>query len=330
MNEKDTTLLQEYSKLVNELVDARRELARLNTTLKDRERFLSQIITIAPSTVCIIDLESGRVEYSSRPLRLFLGQLEKESKAPEILLQMVASDDRPSVEEHHRAMANAEEGEVRIIDFKVIRNDGKIRWLRAKETSFVRDSRGVTIKALGALDDVTEQKEKEESLRRDSIVDPLTGLLNRRGFLSSAGFTLQSANIRSLPCAITFFDINDFKAINDTYGHAEGDLALKLMADAMRMTFRSSDILGRFGGDEFIVFACDVSAETITPILERMKKNIDSIAQSSKKPWKLSCSVGCSFFSPLGNSDLEKLIASADSEMYKDKTSSKQSSRKPG
>ena len=326
MNEKDTTLLQEYSKLVNELVDARRELARLNTTLRDKEKFLSKVITMAPSTVCILDLESGRIEYSSRPFRAFLGISLKESDTNEVLSSIISVDDRSSVDEHHRAMAHAKEDEVRIIDFRISKGDGSIRWLRAKETSFVRDARGITKKVLGVLDDVTEQKEKEESLRRDSVVDLLTGLLNRRGFLSSSELILRSANIRSLPCAIGFFDINDFKAINDTYGHAEGDLALKLMADAMRMTFRSSDILGRFGGDEFIVFISDVTPDTIPPILDRMKRNVDSIAQSSNKPWSLSYSIGCSFFSPLGSSDLEKLIASADAEMYRDKTSGKQSS----
>ena len=322
MNDKGTAILDEYSKLVNELVNARREMARLNEILSGKERFLSRILDISPSIVYILDLSTLRLAFSSRGMASLLGGGEAE-KSDTLVLDFIHKDDKASVLEHYAAMVSAPDSEIRTADFRVLRENKSWRWLRAKDIVFTRGESGKPIQIVGVLDDVTDQKEREDALRRASAIDPLTGLLNRRGFMDSAGLQLRSLGIRALPCTLAFFDVDNLKDINDRHGHGEGDIALKAVADALRMSFRSSDILARFGGDEFVAFAGNVTAATAEPLLGRIRRNVASISNALGKPWKLECSIGCSFFSPLDASDLDRLIAVADGEMYKNKAKKK-------
>ncbi|HEX4932329.1 MAG TPA: PAS domain S-box protein, partial [Gemmatimonadaceae bacterium] len=105
------------------------------------------------------------------------------------------------------------------------------------------------------LRDITERKEAEEALRRMSLSDPLTGLYNRRGFSMLAQQHLNAARTYPGHAILLYFDLDDFKPINDTYGHAAGDEALKEVAQILQETFRDSDLCGRLGGDEFVALA---------------------------------------------------------------------------
>jgi diguanylate cyclase (GGDEF)-like protein/PAS domain S-box-containing protein len=311
MDDKDSSLLTEYSKLINELVNARRELARLNATLSDRERFLSRILAISPSVVYLYDLQSRVYVFTSRPPVSLLGfDGEKELK-PE--------SDPGILEAHREALAVAGDGEVLAVEFSAAHADGSLRWLRAKETVFFRDPEGRPRQVLGVLDDITLQKESEEALRKDSTLDALTGLHNRRGFIASANILLQSSNLRSISCALLFFDLDQFKKINDVYGHAQGDLALKLFAESLRTTFRTADVISRFGGDEFVVLTSGITPHNLGRILKRLESSQKSLHKAAERAWVLSWSFGVSYYAPGEKLDLESLIESADAQMYKNK-----------
>lgn len=315
MDEKDKNLLTEYSRLNNELVDARRELARLNATLADRERFLSRVLSISPSVVYIYDLKSAEYAYSSRPQTSLLGF--DDGRALEI------SGEKEALEGNRKALGSAGEGEVRTAVFSAFHADGSLRWLQAKETVFSRSGDGGVLYVLGVLDDVTLQKEREDALRKDSVVDSLTGLHNRRGFVASARTLLHSSFLRGTPCALLFFDLDDFKSINDTHGHEQGDAALVRFAEGLRRTFRTSDIISRFGGDEFVVFAVDMTERHLGALLDRMRKVMDSLDRVERRPWKLGWSLGTAFSAPDEKPDLEMMIRKADGLMYRDKTDRK-------
>ena len=167
--------------------------------------------------------------------------------------------------------------------------------------------------------DVTERKQQEEALRALSLVDELTGLYNRRGFLALAQQQLKLARRGHREVVLLFIDMDDFKEINDTFGHGEGDTALTRAAQVLRKTFRDSDILARLGGDEFVVLATDTGAATSEIIISRMRRELQERNEQDGFPYRLSFSVGAARFDPDAPPSIEELLATADSMLYQQK-----------
>jgi diguanylate cyclase (GGDEF)-like protein len=170
----------------------------------------------------------------------------------------------------------------------------------------------------GIAIDITERKLLEEELHRLSIVDELTGLYNRRGFLALSEQQLKFAERKTKNIILHFIDLDYMKWINDTLGHQEGDTALVEIAAILRQTFRKSDIIGRMGGDEFAVLAIDTAHEE-RKTLARLRQALDSYNRSETRRYKLSLSVGTAHFDPENPISLDELIARADNLMYEEK-----------
>ena len=160
----------------------------------------------------------------------------------------------------------------------------------------------------------------EENLRNLSVTDELTGLYNRRGFAFAAEQELKHAHRTKKSMALLFFDMDKLKSINDTYGHAEGDEALKATAAALRSTFRESDIIGRWGGDEFVVLALDVPAGSISILQRRFEESLARRNASESVHYSISLSVGITRYDPELPISLHDLISMADEGMYEGKT----------
>ncbi len=111
-------------------------------------------------------------------------------------------------------------------------------------------------------------------LSRLSVTDALTGALNRRGFLESAATSIAQAQRSGLPAALIMFDIDKFKAINDGYGHHAGDEVLRNVAKVLSLSMRPGDLLGRVGGEEFVVFLYDSSVADGVLIADRLRVNV--------------------------------------------------------
>ncbi|EGT4279645.1 sensor domain-containing diguanylate cyclase [Cronobacter malonaticus] len=153
--------------------------------------------------------------------------------------------------------------------------------------------------------------------------DELTGLLNRRGFTSLAGYAFSTHKRRSEPMSLGFIDLDDFKEINDTWGHAAGDEALNAMAMVMKNAFRDSDLLGRLGGDEFVVLFNDTDEKGAWIALQYLVEQTDAFNRDSGKPWRLGFSWGVVQFDDNKHQDLAGLLKAADNEMYQMKTTHK-------
>ncbi len=163
------------------------------------------------------------------------------------------------------------------------------------------------------------QLQHEEQLRALSLVDDLTGLNNRRGFLALAEQQIKSARRNSKELVLLFVDMDDFKQINDKYGHQEGDVALQRAARVLRATFRNSDIIARLGGDEFVVLAADTG--TSASIVERLRRSLIERNQSEEYPYTLSFSVGAARFDPADPPTIQELLHTADAMLYEQKRS---------
>jgi len=153
----------------------------------------------------------------------------------------------------------------------------------------------------------------------------LTGLFNRRGFLSLALHHVKIAQREDWETMLLFADVDNLKAINDSYGHAEGDQVLRGVGDILRDTFRTSDLIARLGGDEFIAFAVNTTESGSQNIISRLEERIQEHNHELQK-YQLSISYGVAIFDPNTELSLEEMIAKADSELYKHKRSKRKSS----
>jgi diguanylate cyclase (GGDEF)-like protein len=156
-------------------------------------------------------------------------------------------------------------------------------------------------------------------MHRRSLIDDLTGVLNRRGFEEHMGRQLKLARRREEAFAVLFIDVDDFKAINDRFGHAEGDRALRELADLLNSTFRASDVIARLGGDEFIVVPIDSAVRDVGIPERRLQDRLAERNANSRRPYPLDVSIGIAVYDPAEPCPLWELVSRADRKMYERK-----------
>ncbi|MBD3894679.1 sensor domain-containing diguanylate cyclase [Halomonas sp. ML-15] len=167
--------------------------------------------------------------------------------------------------------------------------------------------------------DITRQRHQEADWAHQASTDALTGLANRRSFDESAKRVVRSVKREGLQAALLMIDIDRFKAINDTLGHAEGDKGLKLLADTLRRGLRDSDLPCRIGGEEFMVILPDMSAEEALPLAWRLLRQIAEASIDAKElPFYFTVSIGVTCFKATDTS-LETLTRRADAALYQAK-----------
>ncbi len=169
------------------------------------------------------------------------------------------------------------------------------------------------------LSDLAAIVEDEFKVLDAATSDELTGLFNRRRFLTLAEYALLTAQRRQEPVSLAFVDLDRFKHINDTWGHEEGDRALIAIADLMKAAFRESDILARQGGDEFIILFANTSRHDAATAMETLSHNVARFNQQAAHPWQLAFSWGCVEYDPASHPSLNALVATADRLMYQAK-----------
>ena len=157
----------------------------------------------------------------------------------------------------------------------------------------------------------------EEELHRISVTDVMTGMLNRRGFFLNAERSFKVALRQEIPSALIYADLDELKAVNDELGHDAGDRLIQDAGRIFQASFRNSDVVARFGGDEFAVFTLD-SAQP-EAILARIQSNIESFRQRSSPPYRISLCIGLVQCDPSSDLTLSDYLSLADKQMYKRK-----------
>ncbi len=169
-----------------------------------------------------------------------------------------------------------------------------------------------------------ELEESNEKLKTLSEKDELTGLYNRRGFLNIAEQNMNLAKRMKKKGIILYADLDGLKKINDYYGHKEGDNAIIQAGRLLRRTFRTVDIIGRIGGDEFVIFALEFSGGNLERIKKRLNKVTDKYNSGSGKPYEISITIGDASFTASGDLSVEELMIEADRKMYYNKRMKKE------
>jgi len=168
-----------------------------------------------------------------------------------------------------------------------------------------------------------ERKRLISELRNLSLRDDLTGLYNRRGFFAVAEQQWKMAKRSKTGLLLILADLDGMKQINDTFGHKEGDLALKNAAAVLKDTFRESDVIGRIGGDEFAVVVIEDSKVGAEIISVRLQDNLDAYNAKRIGRYELSVSIGVARCDPESPCFLDKLMSEADALMYEQKRTRK-------
>jgi diguanylate cyclase (GGDEF)-like protein/PAS domain S-box-containing protein len=198
------------------------------------------------------------------------------------------------------------------------REDGTTLYFIVTATAF-RGSDGEFLGIVQDFRDISERKRMEEELRAMSLKDELTGLYNRRGFITLASQELKMADRLKRGICMLYADLDGLKAINDTLGHKEGDRAIRETAIILKETFRNSDIIGRIGGDEFVIIPMGTGGDHVDTITARLQKKLDTYNENVNRNYKLSISVGVAYYDPDRPCTIDELLIKADALMYAQK-----------
>jgi diguanylate cyclase (GGDEF)-like protein len=170
--------------------------------------------------------------------------------------------------------------------------------------------------ALGVADRLRAQRLALTDAERRAQTDPLTGVLNRRSLIERLDAACLRARARGLPIALLFIDLDHFKQINDSYGHQAGDACLRAIIDPIHAELRQSDVIGRYGGEEFVVILSSADAAAASPIAQRILQGVADVrVDGFGQPIRLTCSIGIAASDTLGVWG-EHLIARADAAVY--------------
>jgi diguanylate cyclase (GGDEF)-like protein/PAS domain S-box-containing protein len=196
-----------------------------------------------------------------------------------------------------------------------LRKDGSLLWV-CEALGLVKDRQGRPERVVAVVQDITARKALEARLSYDALHDTLTGLPNRLMFHDRLGQVLESARRREGLASVLFLDLDGFKAVNDTLGHAAGDELLQQVARRLEGCVRAEDTVARIGGDEFGVVLASVAQDGDC---ERVAaKILDTLAQPfslTAREVRISASIGGALF-PVHGLDMDSLLARADTGMY--------------
>jgi diguanylate cyclase (GGDEF)-like protein/PAS domain S-box-containing protein len=297
--------------VVEDITDRR----RAEEALKESEERYRTILEEMNDAYFEVDL-AGNFTFVNDAVCRLIGYSKDELIGNNFRVQM-AKEDLETVYKAYNKVYRTGKPE-REIYYKAITKDGATGF--AEMTGFpLQNQKGDIIGFRGLGRDITERRQAEEEIKALAITDALTGLYNRRGFITLAERQIKGANRSQRPMLLTFIDCDRLKWINDTLGHEEGDKALIDTANLLRRTFRESDIIARLGGDEFAVLSIDAADMDLEDFSRRLQRHIDEFNETELKSYKLSMSWGTAIYSPESPLTLDRLISTADSLMYAQK-----------
>lgn len=293
------------------------ERKQIEKALRRSQQEFTNLFMNNPEALLYLDDKDIILNINSRFTELF-GYTLEEIKDKDLNDGMIHPGDK--IAEANQLAKRAREG---YLDYETIRKkkDGTF-FPVSISASFVKIA-GQRKGSIVTYTDISERKQLEEELKKLARVDSLTGCYSRGYGLELLDRQIKLSHRSKSPLLLAFLDIDGFKAINDTFGHKEGDEVLKEVVKLFKSTLREIDIICRMGGDEFLLAFPDNSLKDASLIRERLNKDLAELNHSLKKPYKIALSIGLSEYNPDNPQPMDELIRVADKKMYEDKKNKK-------
>jgi diguanylate cyclase (GGDEF)-like protein/PAS domain S-box-containing protein len=257
-------------------------------------------------------IENGRIIFTNNAMCRLFGYATEEFRALPSYLDLAHPVDRERVAQNHQRRLKGEQFTNRY-DIAIITKSGERREVEITASPITTDGRpGVLV----VMVDISERKRVEARVQYLALHDALTGLANRVLFFDRLNSAIAAAHRKGGAFALLYLDLDDFKPINDTYGHEAGDLALRNVAERLRDCVRENDTVARLGGDEFILLVSDAFEETAAvTVAEKVIAELTRPLPIEGCQHLLGCSIGIALY-PRDGEDADGLMRHADAAMY--------------
>lgn len=316
LDEKTVALSYQLEKLEDQVTDRTRILARKMDELSNERDFITNLLDIA-QVIVLTQNANGEILTLNAHGETLIQYTKKELQGKAFIELLVLENDLQDLPAHLEEVRSEQRDQLRH-EANVLCKDRSVRhilWLHSHLNAINADDPAILSVGL----DMTEHKRAEGRLAWLADHDPLTDLFNRRRFQEELEKMLNLAARYNYSGALLFFDLDQFKCINDTSGHQAGDALLKMIARLLLGSIRSVDILGRLGGDEFAVI---LPQTTAAGAIEVAKNALACLSQGkltvNGRTHKASASIGIALFPEHGN-NVHDLLAAADLAMYQAK-----------
>jgi diguanylate cyclase (GGDEF)-like protein/PAS domain S-box-containing protein len=304
--------------------------------LSDTNRFLNAVLTASPDFTFITDTRTGERVFGSGHHDL-LGRNESERAGPDAIERLVHPDDHESLRALNEESTHLKDGEVLQMRYRLRHANGDWHWMSRIVVPFRRDESGSVIEVLGVLRDITEVVSAEEQLMHSALHDALTGLPNRSLLVDRLEAALGRSSRERREVGVLYCDLDGFKEVNDSAGHAAGDAVLVEVSRRLLATIRDGDTVARLGGDEFVIVVEPWNRSNRTNLSKGSVLSVEvgqRILRALAKPflvngvdYDISASIGVAYLSArAAGTNAERavrIIADADAAMYEAKKNGK-------
>jgi len=311
-HEELTAVYEELAASEEELRDQLDELIKQKIMLQEKDERYNLVVEASNIGIWEWDRVSGTSFYSDRWYEIFGVDKNKAlGKEQDFQEKIIHPDDSERV---NKAFRDYYEGKTSHYEceYRIITDSGEVRWINSVAKALWDDD-GNIIKLAGANTDITAKKEAEEKINKLAYFDTLTGLPNVSWL--SEQFEMMRSRITS-NIALIYIDLDNFKLINDTYGHLTGDKVMIEVANRLRRYCNDGMLISRLRGDEFAVLAPDLSDESLDYFAEEIINYLEAIIKIDSNSLSLSANIGIAVY-PRDGDNIEALLRNADTAMYR-------------
>ena len=291
---------------------------RMTRALRESEQRWAFALEGAGDGVWDWDMRADHLVTTARWKSLMGWPLSSAEPRFKQLLPLVHPDDQVALQQQLRSSIKSGMGNFEV-EYRVRADDGGWRWLLARGRIVERDGLDEPLRMIGTLSDIDARRQSEAQIHFLARHDPLTELANRAHFSERLQLALSHARRYRESLGLILVDLDRFKPVNDIHGHAVGDELLQAMARRLKAAVRETDVVGRIGGDEFLVLLCGpVSRDSARLVAEKIYNLVAQPLQLGELRLELTCSLGLALY-PDDGDDERSLKKAADDAMYASK-----------